>query len=36
MNNAGIQAEVCGSNECVWIVDRFLDPLYLAFGPVAD
>lgn len=34
LNNAAIQAEVCGSNGCVWIVDRILDPLYLAFGPL--
>lgn len=33
LNNAAIQAEVCGSNGCLWIVDRILDPLYLAFGP---
>lgn len=34
LNNAGIQEEVCGSNGCVWIVDRVLDPLYLSFGPL--
>lgn len=34
LNNAAIQEQVCGSNGCVWIVDRILDPLYLAFGPV--
>lgn len=34
LNNAAIQAEVCGLNGCVWIVDRILDPLYLAFGPL--
>lgn len=34
LNNAGIQEQVCGSNGCVWIVDRVLDPLYLAFGPL--
>lgn len=34
LNNAGVQEEVCASNGCVWLVDRILDPLYLAFGPV--
>ncbi|KAG8166352.1 hypothetical protein KVR01_002041 [Diaporthe batatas] len=34
LNNAAIQEQVCGSNGCVWIVDRVLDPLYLAFGPL--
>lgn len=34
LNNAGVQEQVCGSNGCVWIVDRILDPLYLAFGPL--
>lgn len=34
LNNAAIQAEVCGLNGCVWIVNRILDPLYLAFGPL--
>lgn len=34
INNAGIQEQVCGSNGCVWVVDRVLDPLYLAFGPL--
>lgn len=34
LNNAAIQAQVCGFNGCVWIVDRILDPLYLAFGPL--
>jgi len=34
VNNAVVEAEVCGSNGCVWLVDRVLDPLYLAFGPV--
>lgn len=34
LNNAAIQQQVCGSNGCVWIVDRILDPLYLAFGPL--
>lgn len=34
LNNAAIQAQVCGLNGCVWIVDRILDPLYLAFGPL--
>lgn len=32
LNNAAIQEQICGSNGCVWIVDRVLDPLYLAFG----
>lgn len=35
VNNAGVQEEVCGSNGCVWVVDRILDPLYLGFGPLA-
>lgn len=36
MNNlAVVEAEVCGSNGCLWLMDRVLDPLYLAFGPVA-
>lgn len=34
LNNAAIQDQVCGSNGCVWIIDRILDPLYLAFGPL--
>ncbi|CAN8102554.1 unnamed protein product [Discula destructiva] len=34
MNNAVIEEEVCGSNGCVWLVDRILDPLYLSFGPL--
>ncbi|KAJ0118934.1 hypothetical protein J7T55_013190 [Diaporthe amygdali] len=34
INNAGIQEQVCGLNGCVWVVDRVLDPLYLAFGPL--
>lgn len=34
LNNAVVEAEVCGSNGCLWLVDRVLDPLYLAFGPV--
>ena len=34
LNNAGIQEQVCGSNGCVWLLDRVLDPLYLAFGPL--
>lgn len=34
LNNAAIQEEVCSSNGCVWIIDRVLDPLYLAFGPL--
>lgn len=35
LNNAAIQAQVCGqTNGCVWILDRILDPLYLAFGPL--
>lgn len=34
LNNAAIQEEVCGSNGCVWIIDRVIDPLYLAFGPL--
>lgn len=34
LNNAAIQEEVCASNGCVWIVDRVIDPLYLAFGPL--
>lgn len=34
LNNAAIQEQVCGSNGCVWLVDRLLDPLYLAFGPL--
>lgn len=34
LNNAAIQEQVCGSNGCVWVVDRILDPLYLAFGPL--
>lgn len=34
LNNAAIQGEVCGSNGCVWVIDRALDPLYLAFGPL--
>ncbi|KAI7773961.1 hypothetical protein LA080_009507 [Diaporthe eres] len=34
LNNAGIQEQVCGSNGCVWLLDRILDPLYLAFGPL--
>ncbi|KAJ4419418.1 hypothetical protein N0V82_005000 [Gnomoniopsis sp. IMI 355080] len=34
LNNAAIQAQVCGqTNGCVWILDRILDPLYMAFGP---
>lgn len=35
VNNAGVQEEICGSNGCVWVVDRILDPLYLGFGPLA-
>lgn len=34
-NLAVVEAEVCGSNGCLWLMDRVLDPLYLAFGPVA-
>lgn len=34
LNNAGIQEQVCASNGCVWLLDRVLDPLYLAFGPL--
>lgn len=34
LNNAAIQEQVCGSNGCVWLVDRILDPLYLVFGPL--
>ncbi|KAI3401410.1 hypothetical protein diail_11494 [Diaporthe ilicicola] len=34
LNNAAIQEQVCGSNGCVWVADRVLDPLYLAFGPL--
>lgn len=34
LNNAAIQEQACGSNGCVWILDRVLDPLYLAFGPL--
>lgn len=34
LNNAAIQEELCASNGCVWIIDRILDPLYLAFGPL--
>lgn len=35
LNNAAVQAQVCGqTNGCVWILDRILDPLYLAFGPL--
>lgn len=34
LNNAGIQEQVCASNGCVWLLDRILDPLYLAFGPL--
>lgn len=34
LNNAAIQEEICGSNGCVWVVDRIIDPLYLAFGPL--
>lgn len=34
VNNAVVEAEICGSNGCVVLVDRVLDPLYLAFGPV--
>lgn len=34
LNNAAIQEQVCGSNGCVWLVDRILDPLYLEFGPL--
>lgn len=34
LNNAAIEAQVCASNGCVWIVDRILDPLYLGFGPL--
>lgn len=35
LNNAAIQEQVCGSNGCVWIIDRILDPFYLAFGPLS-
>jgi uncharacterized surface protein with fasciclin (FAS1) repeats len=34
LNNAAIQEQVCGSNGCVWLIDRVIDPLYLAFGPL--
>lgn len=34
LNNAVVEEEICGSNGCIWIVDRILDPLYLAFGPL--
>ncbi|CAG8955513.1 hypothetical protein HYFRA_00009465 [Hymenoscyphus fraxineus] len=34
VNNAAVEGEVCGSNGCVWLVDRILDPLYLVFGPL--
>ncbi|KAJ4390687.1 hypothetical protein N0V93_004285 [Gnomoniopsis smithogilvyi] len=35
LNNAAVQAQVCGQEGgCVWILDRILDPLYLAFGPL--
>jgi uncharacterized surface protein with fasciclin (FAS1) repeats len=33
LNNAVVQEQICGSNGCVWLIDRVLDPLYLAFGP---
>lgn len=32
LNNAAVEAQVCGSNGCIWLIDRVLDPLYLAFG----
>lgn len=34
LNNAAVQEEICVSNGCVWFIDRVLDPLYLAFGPL--
>lgn len=34
LNNAAVQDQICGSNGCVVIIDRILDPLYLGFGPV--
>ncbi|KAL4807474.1 FAS1 domain-containing protein [Aspergillus unguis] len=32
--NAGLVAQVEAANGYLWIVDRWLDPLYQAFGPV--
>ncbi|OJJ78176.1 hypothetical protein ASPBRDRAFT_114615 [Aspergillus brasiliensis CBS 101740] len=32
--NAGLVTQVEASNGCLWIVDRWLDPLYQAFGPI--
>ncbi|KAL4947981.1 Fasciclin-domain-containing protein [Aspergillus filifer] len=34
INNAGVVTQVETSNGYLWIVDRWLDPLYQAFGPV--
>ena len=32
--NAGLVTQVEAANGYLWIVDRWLDPLYHAFGPV--
>lgn len=34
MMNAGLVTQVRASNGYLWIVDRWLDPLYQAFGPI--
>ncbi|KAL4788960.1 Fasciclin-domain-containing protein [Aspergillus venezuelensis] len=34
INNAGLVTQVEAANGYLWIVDRWLDPLYQAFGPV--
>lgn len=34
VNNAAVEEEICAVNGCLWVVDRILDPLYSAFGPV--
>lgn len=34
VNNAAVQEQICGSNGCLWLLDRILDPLYLEFGPL--
>lgn len=30
-NNAGVQERICAENGCVWLVGRWLDPLFGAF-----
>lgn len=30
-NNAGVQERICADNGCVWLLGRWLDPLYGAF-----